>query len=630
MVDDVSNVAGRLRHFFSAWAEITSDSVVLSWLQGYEIPFSKKVFQYNPPREIKISNVESRKTMQLVNELIIKGVIQKCSPEKGQFISRSFLVPKPDGSSRFILNLKELNQFIEPVHFKLEDGRTAARLLFQNCVMATLDLKDAYYMIPIHKDYRKYLRFFCNSQLFEFTCLPFGLCTAPYVFTKLMKPAISYLRGLGLTIIIYIDDILFIEKSVNQCSLHLETAKSLFSKLGLLINYKKCQLTPEIRCKFLGFIFNSEKMQIELPESKREKIRSLVKEFKLGEKCTIQRFAEMLGFLVSCCPAVKYGPVYTKACERSKFKALQKNLDNYNSKFIVDCNAFAELEWWRKVGALNNNPIRHSSYSLTISSDASKTGWDISCNKELAHGFWKEHERLCSINFLELKAAFFGLKCFANNYKNCQVLLLIDNTTAISYINRMGGVQFENLNLLAKEIWRWCEERDIWVFASYIPSKENFKADAESRSLDYNTEFELTKDGFQKIVMELGKPKIDLFASRANSKCNRYISWKIDPHAISIDAFTVSWKEYFFYAFPPFSIIIRALQKIRQERSIGIVVVPYWPSQPWFPLFQSMRISDPVYLKSSSYISVPFNREKTGFWKDLILVAGILSGGAAR
>ena len=188
---------------------------------------------------------EMNKIVQLVNELCSKGAVQKCTYVEDQFISPTFLVPKTDGTSRFILNLKTLNEFIDPVHFKLEDGRTVCRLLFQNCLMATLDLKDAYYSIPILEKHRKYLRFYFNGQLYEFKCLPFGLCKAPYVFTKTMKHVVSFLRNKDITMVIYIDDILFIEKSDRACRSNLESAKSLFEYLELLVNLEKSQISPQ-------------------------------------------------------------------------------------------------------------------------------------------------------------------------------------------------------------------------------------------------------------------------------------------------------------------------------------------------------------------------------------------------
>lgn len=155
------------------------------------------------------------------------------------------------------------------------------------------------------------------------------------------------------------------------------------------------------------------------------------------------------------------------------------------------------------------------------------------------------------------EAAFFALKCFAS----CEILLRIDNTTAISYINRMGSVQFPMLSNLAKHIWQWCEARELWIFASYIKSKDNTEADFESRSSNQDIEWELCQNSFNKIVESFGSPEIDLFASRLNKKCDNYVSWHRDPFAWNVDAFTIKWNNFFPYAFPPFSLIFKVLQK---------------------------------------------------------------------
>ncbi|XP_011702715.1 PREDICTED: uncharacterized protein LOC105458844, partial [Wasmannia auropunctata] len=146
-------------------------------------------------------------------------------------------------------------------------------------------------------------------------------------------------------------------------------------------------------------------------------------------------------------------------------------------------------------------------YKLNIFSDASRTGWGVSCDTGRAHGQWDNSDKLHHINYLELLSAFFGLKCFARDLRNCNILLRIDNTTAISYINRMGGVKFKKLSSLARSIWEWCEEREIYVFASYISSSNNKEADFESRRLDNETEFELSEIAFRKIVRNWGYPE---------------------------------------------------------------------------------------------------------------------------
>ena len=107
------------------------------------------------------------------------------------------------------------------------------------------------------------------------------------------------------------------------------------------------------------------------------------------------------------------------------------------SKEIIE-----DLRWWQRNVSSLKNPIRHSKYHLEIYSDASLTGWGAYCEGESVFGHWKDEESVQSINYLELLAAYFGLKCFANKMSNAQILLHIDNTTAISYINRMGRIQY--------------------------------------------------------------------------------------------------------------------------------------------------------------------------------------------
>lgn len=181
-------------------------------------------------------------------------------------------------------------------------------------------------------------------------------------------------------------------------------------------------------------------------------------------------------------------------------------------------------------------------------------------------------EKSLHINYLELTAAFIALRCFSSDLQRVQVLLRVDNTTAVSYINRMGGVQYPGLISRAKELWKWCETREIRIFASYIKSANNENADQESRNQNVDTEWELADFAFRKILSEFGAPTIDFFATRANKKCEVFCSWHRDPEAIAIDAFTISWKNKYFYAFPPFAVIPKVLQKIVSEQACGIVV----------------------------------------------------------
>ena len=91
-------------------------------------------------------------------------------------------------------------------------------------------------------------------------------------------------------------------------------------------------------------------------------------------------------------------------------------------------------------------------------------------------------------------------------------------------------------------------------------------ADLYSRCFTENTEWALNTDVFANIVHTFFLPEIDLFASALNYKVLKYVSWLPDPNDYAVDAFTITWKD--FYAFPPFSILTRVLAKIVTDRSI--------------------------------------------------------------
>lgn len=175
----------------------------------------------------------------------------------------------------------------------------------------------------------------------------------------------------------------------------------------------------------------------------------------------------------------------------------------------------ATFHWWRNIFSdpRQAKTIRSTVASQEIYSDASLSNWGASCGDLRTHGWWSEEEKLEHINFLEHKAAFYALRCLTSDVQDSYILLRIDNTTALSYVNRFGSVQYPHLTALAKQIWGWCEERNNFVFASYIASIDNSLADLESRTVSVDTEWSLSQDAFSQLSAEFGPFEIDLFAS---------------------------------------------------------------------------------------------------------------------
>ena len=158
---------------------------------------------------------------------------------------RIFLIiffPKKTGDMRPVINLKPMNEFVQAIHFKMENIQMALDFTVRGDYLVTIDLKDAYFSIPIFVPHRKYLRFLWRNTRYEFTCLPFGYSVAPRVFTKVLKPVIAHLRLNGLKIVIFLDEILLVATSVPECLHQLGLLRSLLEELGFVVNEHKSQL----------------------------------------------------------------------------------------------------------------------------------------------------------------------------------------------------------------------------------------------------------------------------------------------------------------------------------------------------------------------------------------------------
>ena len=157
-----------------------------------------------------------------------------------------------------------------------------------------------------------------------------------------------------------------------------------------------------------------------------------------------------------------------------------------------------------------------------------------------------------------------------------------DNITTVSHVNNKGGIKSEFCNGIAKELWVCCTSQNMWVSAARIPGSQNTEVDSFSRNFNETIEWKLTTYLFQKISRIFGNSKVDLFASRINYEIHKYISWKPDPKALAIDAFSIKWNTEFYYIFPPFSLLGKVTAKIYRDKTKAIVVIPKWPTQHWY------------------------------------------------
>ena len=533
--------------------------------------------------------------------MLKKAVKEKVTASEQQFVSNIFTRDKTDETLRIILDLNEFNENVVYRHFKMDSLSTAINLMFKDCFMASIDWKDAYYSVPIHPADRDFLVFEWQGQWYRFTCYPNGLSSAPRNFTKITKVLFSELRKLGHISTSYIDDCLLIAPSIAECKDNIHDTVMMSENTGFIVHPVKSILEPTKLITYLGFWLNSSTMTVKLTNEKATKLKLACQTLLDKNLVTIKHLASVVGLMVASFPGVQYGQLFYRSLDNFKTKALKRARGEYSAKTKLPEICVGDLKWWIENILEQNKSIETPQPHYCFETDASNGGWGgvmiTKTGKQKTGGHWDQNEAEMHINYLELLAAWFTVKCFCRDVQDCHIKIMSDNTTTVAYLNHMGGTK-EPCNTLAREIWQWCHQNNNWITSAHLPGKLNIDADAESRSIHDNMEWKLNPSLFQKICKKWQTPDIDLFANRLNAQIDTYCSWKPDPGALAIDALTENWSEWFFYAFPPFNMVRVILRKIEQDNAEGIIVVPYWPTQNWFAKFTRMCINDPVILFS--------------------------------
>ena len=471
----------------------------------------------------------------------------------------------------------------------------------RGCYMASIDIKDAYFSFAINSHDKKFLCFQWENQIYQFSSLPNGLSSAPRKFTKLLKVPLSQLHKQGHISLGHLDDFYLQGNNYSQCLKNILDTIILFSRLGLVVHPDKSVFIPSQVITILGCTLNSINMTVKLTKEKITGLTQACQWLLKRETTSIREVARVIGKIVSSFPGTSYGPLYYRALDQDKTQALKINKGNFDAQMTLSLSAKSELNWWVDNIANEQNNIERGPPTLQITTDASLSGWGAECQGISTGGQWSFVEAQQHINYLELYAAFLGLQTFAKNKCHMHIRLRLDNTTGVSVINHMGTSHSDECNKLCKTMWEWCIKRHIWISAAHLPGSLNTTADTESRSKSSNLEWMINPSILQEALRQLSFiPEVDLFASRINKQFAAYVSYRPDPNALAVDAFTIQWTDIKLYAFPPFSVIPLVLNKIYRDQAQGIIVIPEWTTQYWYPKALQLLKEAPIKLKAST------------------------------
>ena len=625
---------GKIRLFLPYWSKFSSDPFFVKFLQGDFLEFIVSPPCACPPPNLRLSPSDQFSLDETIREFLGFGVVEPCFPTSSPcYYSPYFPVIKPDGSARFILNLKDFNYNVQYNHFKMDTMVDMVHLMFKDCFFAKIDLKNAYYSVPVRPVDRDWFRFTWQGGHYRFTCLPQGFSPAPRIFTKLLKPIFSHFRSVGIVTLHYLDDFIFLSDSAESLAKDIDYVLSTLDSLGLTINFGKSYLFPTQKIEFLGFILDSTLMSITLTRPKQEKIRSLGSALLVNPAVTIRDLAVFIGNVVAASYGVCRAPLRFKYLEIFKNRAL-KSLQGkvpfaraYDSLITLDDKALGLIAWWCSNIFTLTNSLSVPAISLELVTDAATDcGWGAHVGSVRTYGHWTAAEKdLEHCNLLELKAILFGLQSLCHDVSNAHIRVRSDNTTAVACVNKCGSIR-EALLDVTVDIFDWAEARKVYLSAAHIRGIHNSEADLLSRTMNVDTEWAILPSVFDALISVFGTPQVDLFASRINSKLESFFSWRPDPLSSVTDAFTVSWYGFYGYAFPPFRLLGGVLRKIIRERATVLVVMPLWPTKPWFPVALTLLVATPRLISRGSLYLPQDPQRKHRLDHSLVMGALLLSG----
>lgn len=562
---------------------------------SFDFPFVERTPEPNRPSSIKHRDFVA----QELHKLVAEGAIVPC--ERSELLCISPLMVAEGKKLRLVLDLSYLNKFLPKTRFRLEDLGSIIHLLPKNGFLTKFDFRSGYHHVKIHPDSQAYLGFYWDNDnlapasFYKFVVLPFGLSTAPWLFTKLFRPLVTHWRTQGIPITLYLDDGLIYAENSNLSQEFTQVVTQDLARAGVQIAVEKSVLEPVQRLQFLGCEIDLKDFSIAISQERIEKTLSKLHHLLKSKAPSIHDRMRFMGCIISMYLVVPDAVLLSRAT--STVIAESQSADLTLSTRVAPNQG--EKEEWRDWQGRLNAPVKRSlpdfdpnEGELFFYSDASGQGvgallrsrdwsWQTS-------GRFSEIEKLESSTLRELKAVYFGLLSFRDSLvqQKKKVTIHCDNLAAVSIMKK--GSMKPHLQKVAKLINEIRAECGVDFTFKWVPRELNCEADELSREKDFGDWG--IKDTVAKIMMNrFGKCTVDLFADNTTTKCERFYSKVMCPFSSGTDAFenSAAWDpREFVWCVPPPNLLPKVLFSLRKFQSRGILGMPLWKSLSIWPIIR--------------------------------------------
>lgn len=424
----------------------------------------------------------------------IVGPIEPGIP--GVIINRFGVIPKPHqpGKWRLIVDLSHpkgasVNDGIEPelctlTYASIDNATSVILQRGQGTLLAKLDLESAYRIMPVHPHDRHLLGMQFDGKLYVDAALPFGLRSAPKLFTALADGLLWIMSRHGIKAVLhYLDDYIFFgSPETQECAEALKIALQLCQRLGVPVSKLKVE-GPTTTLAFLGILLDTVTMELRLPVEKLRRLKLTIQQWQLKRSCTKRELLSLIGQLQHACRVVRPGRTFLR--RMITLSTHPKELHHHvrlNAAFRSDLQWWASfLEEWNGVSMMSQDPRLPP--QAVITSDASGN-WGCGAFSSASDWFqlqWPSSWNTVHITIKELVPIVLACAIWGRQWQGKSVRCVCDNAAVVAIVNS-GSSKDALVMHLMRCLFFFQAVFSLSIHAVHLAGKKNIAADGLSRN----------------------------------------------------------------------------------------------------------------------------------------------------
>ena len=355
--------------------------------------------------------------------------------------------------------------------------------LKKGALMAKVDIKNAYRLLPVHPEDRLLLGMEWQGQVYVDTALPFGLRSAPKIFTALADLLEWIIRKRGVDHVDhYLDDFIILGPTCDsRCKRGLDVVLELCERLGVPLAMEKLE-GPTTCLTFLGIEVDTEAMELRLPEMKLKSLTSTVKEWYGRKSCTKRELLSFIGLLSHACKVVRPGRRFLR-----RLINLSTGTRSLNRCIRLNGECRSDIGWWytflpqwNGISMLWDGQKEHPDHQAW--SDASGSwGCGAYWGSRWLQFPWSEEARGWSISVKEMVPVMWGCFVWGERWRGGVVRWNCDNLAVVEVITR-GSSKDGHLSHILRCIHFAEAKYSFTLVANHVAGVDNDKADDLSRN----------------------------------------------------------------------------------------------------------------------------------------------------